>query len=62
MFFFIIKSTVGKINAAGITIPDSHAPPFVMVALGTGLAPFRAFIQDREVARSRGEPIGMSVI
>ncbi|XP_064607290.1 pyruvate:ferredoxin oxidoreductase-like [Liolophura sinensis] len=48
----------GKINAAGITIPDSHKPPFVMVGLGTGLAPFRAFIEEREVCRTRGEDVG----
>ena len=48
----------GRINAAGITIPDNHRPPIIMVGLGTGLAPFRAFIEDREVARIRGENIG----
>lgn len=45
-------------NAAGITIPDDHAPPYFMVGLGTGLAPLRAMIQDREMARIRGEPAG----
>lgn len=48
----------GKINAAGITIPDTHSLPCVMVGLGTGIAPFRAMVQDREMARSRGETIG----
>jgi len=47
-----------RVNAAGITIPDTHRPPIIMVGLGTGLAPFRAFIEDREVARIRGEEIG----
>ena len=48
----------GKMNAAGITIPDTHSLPCVMVGLGTGIAPFRAMIEDREVARIRGETIG----
>lgn len=48
----------GKINAAGITIPDTHSLPCVMVGLGTGIAPFRAMVEDREVARVRGEKIG----
>lgn len=48
----------GKINAAGITIPDTHSLPCVMVGLGTGIAPFRAMVQDREMARMRGETIG----
>jgi len=48
----------GKMNAAGINIPDTQAPPYLMVALGTGIAPMRAMIQDREVARLRGETVG----
>jgi len=48
----------GKINAAGITIPDTHSLPCVMVGLGTGIAPFRAMVQDREMARMRGETVG----
>ena len=48
----------GKMNAAGINIPDSQAPPYLMVALGTGIAPMRAMIEDREVARTRGESVG----
>lgn len=48
----------GKINAAGITIPDTHSLPCVMVGLGTGIAPFRAMVQDREMARIRGEKVG----
>lgn len=47
-----------KINAAGITVPDNHAAPRVMVGLGTGIAPFRSMVQDREVARLRGETVG----
>lgn len=48
----------GKMNAAGINYPQSTKPPIVMVGLGTGLAPFRAMIEDREVARVRGEEVG----
>lgn len=48
----------GKMNAAGITIPDTHSFPCVMVGLGTGIAPFRAMVEDREVARIRGETVG----
>jgi len=48
----------GKMNAAGITIPDTHSLPCVMVGLGTGIAPFRAMVEDREVARIRGETVG----
>jgi sulfite reductase alpha subunit-like flavoprotein len=47
-----------KMNAAGITIPDTEALPCVMVGLGTGIAPFRAMVEEREVARTRCEPTG----
>ncbi len=47
-----------KMNAAGITIPDVHSFPCMMVGLGTGIAPFRAMVEDREVARLRGETVG----
>ena len=47
-----------KMNAAGITIPDTHELPCVMVGLGTGIAPFRAMVEDREVARTRGDKTG----
>lgn len=48
----------GKMNAAGINWPDTHQFPCVMVALGTGIAPMRAMVEEREVARVRGEPVG----
>ena len=51
----LVKS---KINAAGITVPATHSLPCVMVGLGTGIAPFRAMVEDREVARVRGETVG----
>ena len=47
-----------KMNAAGIEIPDTHSLPCVMVGLGTGIAPFRAMVEDREVARVRGDKTG----
>jgi homodimeric pyruvate:ferredoxin (flavodoxin) oxidoreductase len=48
----------GKMSAAGINWPDTHQFPCVMVALGTGIAPMRAMVQEREMARIRGEPTG----
>ena len=48
----------GKMNAAGINWPDTHQFPCLMVALGTGIAPMRAMVEEREVVRNRGEPTG----
>jgi len=45
-------------NAGGICIPDGQEKPYVMVGLGTGIAPFRAMIQDRQHAKNQGEKTG----
>jgi len=53
-----VDLVASRVNGAGITIPETNAHPCVMVGLGTGIAPFRAMVQDREVARTRGESVG----
>lgn len=52
-----------KVNAAAITMPPDHSYPMVMAGLGTGYAPFRAFMQERQTARDRdGEKVGPCAI
>ncbi|WP_434384320.1 bifunctional cytochrome P450/NADPH--P450 reductase [Melittangium boletus] len=38
--------------------PASNATPVVMIGAGTGLAPFRGFIQERALRHASGEPCG----
>jgi len=45
----------GKIHASAVTMPDTHETPLVMIALGTGIAPMRAFIEERAQAFRDGE-------
>lgn len=49
---------VSKLYPASISIHEDQTPPVYMIALGTGIAPMRALIQERVSAKKRGEPIG----
>jgi len=46
------------INSGSMEVPTDPKLPLVMCALGTGLAPFRAILQDRQAQRARGEEVG----
>lgn len=43
-------------------LPFQAAVPIIMIAAGTGLAPFRAFIAERRQMRSIGKPIGEMIL
>jgi len=47
-----------RVNPAVVHIPDDPMTPLIMVGLGTGMAPFRAFIQQRKVWKDQGTPVG----
>ncbi|OAD79150.1 hypothetical protein PHYBLDRAFT_86366, partial [Phycomyces blakesleeanus NRRL 1555(-)] len=50
-----IKSSVMK-------LPPLDTQPVIMAGLGTGMAPFRAFIQERSVAKAAGKEVGPVVL
>eukprot|EP00437_Effrenium_voratum_P033959 CAMPEP_0181476616 /NCGR_PEP_ID=MMETSP1110-20121109/41797_1 /TAXON_ID=174948 /ORGANISM="Symbiodinium sp., Strain CCMP421" /LENGTH=1846 /DNA_ID=CAMNT_0023601901 /DNA_START=106 /DNA_END=5646 /DNA_ORIENTATION=- len=46
------------VHPSAVSLPEKHTTPMLMVALGTGIAPMRAFIEERASAKRDGEECG----
>ena len=53
---------VVKETKAAFRLPDDAARPIIMIGPGTGLAPFRAFLQERKVAAEEGARLGPAML
>eukprot|EP00028_Trichosphaerium_sp_Am-I-7-wt_P005760 CAMPEP_0168531048 /NCGR_PEP_ID=MMETSP0405-20121227/15134_1 /TAXON_ID=498012 /ORGANISM="Trichosphaerium sp, Strain Am-I-7 wt" /LENGTH=1322 /DNA_ID=CAMNT_0008555613 /DNA_START=110 /DNA_END=4078 /DNA_ORIENTATION=+ len=47
-----------RVNAAAVQYPEDQCIPLILAGLGTGLAPFRAVIEERAIAMKKGEKVG----
>ena len=47
-----------SIKPSVMKLPPSSKQPLIMAGLGTGLAPFRAFVQHRAMEKAQGKEIG----
>jgi len=52
------QKLVASIKPSVMVLPTDHSQPLVMAGLGTGMAPFRAFIQERAHLKSQGVEVG----
>ncbi|KAK5045766.1 hypothetical protein LTR84_008858 [Exophiala bonariae] len=47
-----------SVKPSVMKLPPKSTQPIIMAGLGTGLAPFRAFVQQRALEKSQGKEIG----
>jgi cytochrome P450/NADPH-cytochrome P450 reductase len=56
-----VHATVRE-TKAGFRLPDDTGVPIIMIGPGTGLAPFRGFLGEREARKAKGASLGPAML
>lgn len=51
-----------QIRRSTFKLPANPQRPIIMIGAGTGIAPFRAFVQERAILATRGIPVGPTLL